>query len=36
MVRENPARMLGMDADRLAKLDAEQDAHRAQSAQSAG
>ncbi|KND57486.1 hypothetical protein BVER_05801 [Candidatus Burkholderia verschuerenii] len=33
MVRENPARMLGMDADRLAKLDAEQDAHRAQSAQ---
>jgi hypothetical protein len=36
MVRENPARMLGMDADRLAKLDAEQDAHRAQSAQAAG
>jgi hypothetical protein len=33
MVRENPARMLGMDADRLAKLDAEQDAQRAQSVQ---
>ncbi|SAL76094.1 DUF6282 family protein [Caballeronia telluris] len=33
MVRENPARMLGMDADRLTSLDAQQDAHRAQATQ---
>jgi len=33
MVRDNPARLLGMDAQHLASLDADQDAKRAQAAQ---